>query len=134
MPVTKILMVGANGQIGSVLTQELRKLYGVKNVIASDLRPPHQETEPFEILDICDRERLTQIVDNHKITQIYHLAAILSAKGEMNPLQTWNINMEGLFNVLEVAREKVLDKVFFPSSIAVFGLTTPRQNLSLIHI
>ncbi len=122
-----ILVTGANGQIGTVLCNELSKLFGTDNVLATDIRErSEREDYPFEILDITDKQRLGELVDQYRITQIYHLAAILSAKGEKNPLFTWNINTNGLFNVLEVAKEKRLRKVFFPSSIAVFGDKTPR--------
>jgi nucleoside-diphosphate-sugar epimerase len=84
--------------------------------------------EPFEFLDILNNQRLREIVDDHKINQIYHLAAILSASGEWNPIKTWNINLNGLLAILELAKEKEMDKVFFPSTIAVFGNTTPRIN------
>lgn len=124
----KILVIGAGGQIGSVLIHELAKIYGRTNVIASDLRVQPNRPEHFEQLDVLDRKRLTELVDNEQITQIYHLAAILSASGEANPLRTWDINMDGLFNVLEVARERKIHKIFFPSSIAVFGKDTPAIN------
>jgi threonine 3-dehydrogenase len=120
-----ILIIGANGQIGSVLTQTLRSIYGHDNVIASDIRPKADETGPFELINVLDRDRLNEVVDKYQINQIYHLAAILSAKGELNPLGTWDINMNGLFNILELAREKNIEKIFYPSSIAVFGPTTP---------
>lgn len=121
----KILITGANGQIGQVLTQALRQRYGTQNVLATDITKIDQN-EPFEFLDILNTQRLYEIVDDYQITQVYHLAAILSASGEWNPLKTWNINLNGLLTVLELAREKQLDKVFFPSTIAVFGSTTPR--------
>lgn len=124
----KILVIGANGQIGTVLTDALREKYGHDNVLATDIRNPETIIEPFEQLDILDGEGLSRIVQTHKITQIYHLAAILSANGEKNPRKTWDINMSGLFNVLEVARHYSLDKVFFPSSIAVFGKNTPSED------
>lgn len=120
-----ILIIGANGQIGSVLTQTLRSIYGQDHVIASDIRPKADEPGPFELINVLDRDRLNEVVEKYQINQIYHLAAILSAKGELNPLGTWDINMNGLFNILELAREKKIDKVFYPSSIAVFGPTTP---------
>ena len=124
----KILVIGANGQIGTVLTQALREKHGNDNVLATDIRTSEATQEPFEILDILDGEGLSRIVKKYDITQIYHLAAILSANGEKNPRRTWDINMTGLFNVLEVAKEQSLDKVFFPSSIAVFGVHTPKEN------
>ncbi len=123
---TRILVTGANGQIGSELTKALRLRYGHNNVLASDIFAPTHVEEPFGIVDILDKERMAQVVENEGVTQIYHLAAILSAKGEADPLRTWDINMQGLFNVLEVARTFKLDKVFFPSSIAVFGKNTPK--------
>jgi threonine 3-dehydrogenase len=124
----KILVIGANGQIGSVLTEALRDQFGDKNVISTDIREPDKPSPPFELLDVLDAAKLADAVDRHDITQIYHLAAVLSAKGERAPLPTWDINMKGLLNVLEVAREKKVAKVFYPSSIAVFGPTTPRVN------
>ncbi|MEM9820465.1 MAG: NAD-dependent epimerase/dehydratase family protein [Bacteroidota bacterium] len=124
-----ILITGANGQLGSVLTGELQKVYGVDRVLTTDIRPPRSNGgQRFEILDILNPKRLAELIDQYKVNQIYHLAAILSAKGEQNPLFTWKINMDGLFNVLEVAREKKLSKVFFPSSIAVFGDDIPKRR------
>lgn len=123
----KILVIGANGQIGSVLTEALRGAFGIPNVIATDIRKAEGHEGPFELVNVLDRQAIAEVASQHGITQIYHLAAILSAKGEQNPLQTWEINMGGLFNVFEVAREKGVSKVFFPSSIAVFGADIPRQ-------
>ncbi|HSV87230.1 MAG TPA: NAD-dependent epimerase/dehydratase family protein [Bacteroidales bacterium] len=127
----KILVIGCAGQIGSELTLELRKIYGDSNVVATDIKPAEREiTEggPFEILDVLDTHRLFGTVSRNKITQIYHLAAILSGNAEKKPLASWHINMESLMNVLELSRELKLSKVFWPSSIAVFGPTTPRVN------
>ncbi|NLM93704.1 MAG: NAD-dependent epimerase/dehydratase family protein [Bacteroidales bacterium] len=127
----KILVIGCAGQIGSELTLELRKLYGGENVVATDIKPASKEiTEggPFEILDVLDTHRLFGTVSRNKITQIYHLAAILSGNAEKKPLASWHINMESLLNVLEMARELSLKRIFWPSSIAVFGPTTPRVN------
>lgn len=124
----KILIIGANGQIGTVLTQALRDLYGQDQVIASDLAAvPTMPPGPFETLDVLNAVRLGEIVRQHGIGQVYHLAAILSAKGEQHPKWAWEINMGGVFNVLEAAREYRL-KVFFPSSIASFGPFAERQN------
>jgi threonine 3-dehydrogenase len=116
-----ILVIGANGQIGSVLVEYLREIYGVEKVVASDIRLPEHETGLFEKLDATDGNALAALVKKYKVTQIYHLAAILSAKGEQEPLKTWHINMQTYFNVLEAARENNVAKVFYPSSIAVFG-------------
>lgn len=129
----KILVIGCAGQIGSELTLELRKLFGDSNVVATDIKPADKEiTEggPFEILDVLDTHRLFGTVSRNKITQIYHLAAILSGNAEKKPLASWHINMESLLNVLELSRELSLNKIFWPSSIAVFGPTTPRENTS----
>lgn len=123
----KILVIGANGQIGSVLTEALRREFGSSNVIATDIRAASEHNGPFELLNVMDANAIASAVDRHDITQIYHLAAILSAKGEQNPLQTWDINMGGLFNVFEAAKEKKVSKIFYPSSIAVFGADIPRQ-------
>ncbi|WP_221395034.1 NAD-dependent epimerase/dehydratase family protein [Dyadobacter sp. NIV53] len=117
----RILVIGANGQIGSVLVEYLRGIYGENRVIASDLNMPDTKPDYFEKLDATDAAALSAIVAKHKITQVYHLAAILSAKGEENPLQTWYINMQTYFNVLEAARINGVHKIFYPSSIAVFG-------------
>lgn len=125
----KILVIGCAGQIGSELTLELRRIYGNDNVVATDIKPAIREiTEggPFEILDVLDAHRLFGTISRNKITQIYHLAAILSGNAEKKPLASWHINMESLLNVLELARELKLHKIFWPSSIAVFGPTTPR--------
>ncbi|MAT53307.1 MAG: NAD-dependent epimerase [Saprospirales bacterium] len=124
----KFLIIGAAGQIGTVLTQTLRKTHGYNKVIATDIRDGEPGDACFEKLDVLDIARMAEIVNKHRITQIYHLAAILSAKGEAAPLRTWEINMKGLFNVLEVAREMNVAKVFFPSSIAVFGEGAPKDN------
>ena len=127
----KILVIGASGQIGVELTLALRKMYGESQVIAADLReqsPLLAGTGPYISLDVMDKEVLRNQVAQQNITQIYLLAAILSATGEKNPTLAWNLNMQGLLNVLEIAREVKLDKVFWPSSIAVFGPSSPRQN------
>ncbi|MBN2669416.1 MAG: NAD-dependent epimerase/dehydratase family protein [Bacteroidales bacterium] len=126
----KILVVGASGQIGTDLTVELRRRFGEENVIASDIKEPSKqvlESGVFEILDVLNKSQIESVVDTHQITEIYHLAAILSGNAEKAPKRSWDINMEGLFNVLDVAKEKKLSKIFWPSSIAVFGPTTPSQ-------
>lgn len=127
----KILVIGASGQIGVELTMALRKLYGNNNVIASDLReqnPLLEGTGPYVSLDVMNKEMLHVQVIRQNITQIYLLAAILSATGEKNPNLAWHLNMQGLLNVLDIAREEKLTKVYWPSSIAVFGPTSPKQN------
>jgi threonine 3-dehydrogenase len=125
----KSLIIGAGGQIGPLLAQALAEQHGADCVVVSDIRPLPSETFSFELLDVCDKPALVQVIQKHEITEIYHLAAILSATGEKNPLGTWDINMTGLLNVLEVAKEYSIDKVFYPSSIAAFGM-----NLDLSHV
>ncbi len=125
---TVILVIGANGQLGSVLTESLKHKFGNNNVIASDLRFREGYEGIFEIIDATDMNRIHDVVTQYNVTQIYHLAAILSARGEQTPLVTWDINMKTLFNVLEVSRHHKIDKVFFPSSIAVFGEGAPLDN------
>ena len=127
----KILVIGASGQIGVELTMALRKIYGNANVIASDLReqnPLLEGTGPYVSLDVMNKEMLHVQVIRQGITQIYLLAAILSATGEKNPNLAWNLNMQSLLNVLDIAKEENLHKVYWPSSIAVFGPTSPKQN------
>lgn len=128
MATDKILIVGSQGQIGLELTQELRAIYGNDNVIASDVKAPAQSNGPFETLDVMDKNSLNDVFKKHNVTQVYLLAALLSATAEKNPRFAWDLNMEGLFNVLNAAKEGVLNKVYWPSSIAVFGPTTPKQN------
>jgi nucleoside-diphosphate-sugar epimerase len=127
----KILVIGASGQIGVELTLALRKIYGASNVIASDLREQNellQGTGPYVSLDVMNKEMLHVQVIRQGVTQIYLLAAILSATGEKNPNLAWHLNMQGLLNVLDIAREEKLSKVYWPSSIAVFGPTSPKIN------
>ncbi len=127
----KILVIGASGQIGVELTLALRKIYGNNNVVASDLREENEllkGTGPYVSIDVMNKEMLHVQVIRQNITQIYLLAAILSATGEKNPNLAWNLNMQGLLNVLDIAREENLKKVYWPSSIAVFGPTSPKQN------
>ena len=123
----KTLIIGAGGQIGIELAQELSLLYSNNNVIVADLKPiVALPNNPFEVLDVLNKEALFSIVKKHSIKQVYLLAALLSATGEQNPMFAWKLNMEGLFNVLDLAKEKHINKVYWPSSIAVFGPTTPR--------
>lgn len=125
----KILVIGANGQLGTELTDSLRNIYKTPNVIASDVWDPDkvQSEGPYVQLDVMDKQKLKDIVKTHKITQIYHLAAILSAKGEQDPKWAWDLNMTSLLNVLEMGKDGV-EKVFWPSSIAVFGPNTPKTH------
>jgi nucleoside-diphosphate-sugar epimerase len=127
----KILVIGASGQIGVELTMALRNIYGNANVVASDLREENallHGTGPYVSLDVMNKEMLHVQVIRQNITQIYLLAAILSATGEKNPNLAWNLNMQGLLNVLDIAREEQVRKVYWPSSIAVFGPTSPKKN------
>ncbi|MDP5104895.1 MAG: NAD-dependent epimerase/dehydratase family protein [Polaribacter sp.] len=123
-----ILIVGSNGQLGTVLSQKLRQIYGDFNVFTSDLFQKINSEDNFITLDATDFNAIEEVVVKHKITQIYHLATILSAKGEQNPLGTWDLNMKTLLNVLEVSRLHNVKKVFFPSSIAVFGNNINKEN------
>lgn len=123
-----ILLVGAGGQIGAVLTEALRDVYGNSHVIASDLRDLGEQEGPTEVLDAGDAAAMDALVKKWKVNQIYHLAAILSANGEKDPMWAWDVNMRSLFNVLEIARQRNLDKVYFPSSIAVFGREASHAN------
>lgn len=122
-----ILVTGATGQIGTVLTEALRQAHGQDNVIATDIKRPDAESGRFEMLDILNTQRITELIEDYQVTTIYHLAAILSASGEWNPHKTWNVNMNGLMSILEISRAAGIQKVFFPSTIAVFGPTTPRH-------
>jgi nucleoside-diphosphate-sugar epimerase len=127
----KILVIGASGQIGVELTLALRKIYGNSSVVASDLREENdllKGTGPYVSLDIMNKEMLHVQVIRQNITQIYLLAAILSATGEKNPGLAWNLNMQGLLNVLDIAKEEHIHKVYWPSSIAVFGPSSPKKN------
>ena len=127
--VPKILIIGANGQIGTELAEVLAQRHGQAAVVTSDLSPKGRVAGlTHEALDVTDAAALTAVVERHGITQIYHLAAALSARGEQHPMWAWDLNMKGLLNVLELARTHKLDKVFWPSSIAAFGPTTPRDQ------
>lgn len=131
MQTDKILVIGACGQLGTELTLALREIYGATSVIASDLQcrvPLLSQTGPFEKLDVLEPQRLVAIINKHHITQIYHLAAMLSATGEQNPKFAWKLNVNGLLHVLDIAQEKKLHKIYWPSSIAVFGPHTPSQQ------
>ena len=126
----KILVIGASGQIGIDLVLALRAQHGTTQVVASDIRPsehPALQDGPFELLDVMDREACARVLQSHNIQTVYHLAAMLSARAEQHPLLAWDLNMKSLLNLLELAREGVYSKLFWPSSIAVFGPSTPRH-------
>ena len=129
---TKVLVIGASGQIGSELVLTLRDKLGVENVVASDIKKPDLNSEllngPFETLDVIDGDSLKSIVESNQITDVYLLAALLSATAEKKPMFAWKLNMEGLFNVLNLAKDGLIKKVFWPSSIAVFGPSSPKLN------
>ena len=128
----KILVTGAVGQIGSELTMELRKRYGNDNVLATGRKTKPSETllnsGPFEFIDITNRETVEKVVDEYDIDTIYNMAAILSAVGEERPKVCWNVNINGMYNILEIALEREMSRLFVPSSIAAFGPETPRDN------
>lgn len=128
---TKILIIGACGQIGSELTLRLRKIYGNQNVIASDIRQGKGEllhSGPFEIVNAMEFDSIARVVEKYQIDQVYLMAAMLSATAEKTPALAWDLNMNSLFHILNLAKEGKIKKIFWPSSIAVFGPTTPKQN------
>ena len=128
---TKILIIGACGQIGTELTQKLRTIYGVENVIASDIRKLNIDvvnSGPFEVINALDFNQIQHLVEIHEIDEVYLMAALLSATAEKNPAFAWDLNMNSLFHVLNLAKAGKIKKIFWPSSIAVFGPTTPREN------
>ena len=124
----KILVTGGLGQIGSNLVPFLRNKYGKENVFVADIREPNYDISPFVKLDILDKKSLEKVIDEYDIDTIYHLAAILSANGEKNPQLAFNVNIIGLYNILEVGREFSLERIMVPSSIAAFGPETPKDN------
>lgn len=133
----KILVIGAAGQIGTDLTLELRNRFGAENVIASDIKLGSEEVMeggPFEKLDAMDRKALEEILEAYQVTEIYHLAAILSGKAEKNPKWAWDLNMNSLFNVLDVSRAQGIMKIFWPSSMGAFGPTTPKWDTPQITV
>ncbi len=123
----RILITGANGQIGTVLAAALRAAHGADAVLCTDIVAPPPAARPsrFALLDVLDAVRLRALLAEHRIDTVYHLSAVLSARGEADPRHTWDVNVTGLLNVLEAAREGLADKVFFPSTIAVFGSNVP---------
>ncbi|MGB3949154.1 MAG: NAD-dependent epimerase/dehydratase family protein [Bacteroidia bacterium] len=125
----KILVIGSSGQLGTELVQNLRSIYGLENVIASDVKITAQAQEgPFEVIDVLNAQNLFEVVKKYQINQVYLLAALLSATAEKMPKFAWELNMNGLFNVLELAKEGHIQKIYWPSSIAVFGPNTPKTN------
>ena len=128
---TKILIIGACGQIGTELTQKLRAIYGVENVIESDIRKLNIDvvnSGPFEVVNALDYNQIQHLVEIHKVDEVYLMAALLSATAEKNPAFAWDLNMNSLFHVLNLAKAGKIKKIFWPSSIAVFGSTTPKEN------
>ncbi len=128
---TKILIIGACGQIGTELTNKLRTIYGKENVIASDIRKLNTDIVNegmFEVVNALDYNQIEHLLEKHQITDVYLMAALLSATAEKNPAFAWDLNMNSLFHVLNLAKAGKIKKIFWPSSIAVFGPTTPREN------
>ncbi len=128
---TKILIIGACGQIGTELTKKLREIYGVENVVASDIRKLNNDVVNngiFEVVNALDYNQIEHLVEQYQITDVYLMAALLSATAEKNPAFAWDLNMNSLFHVLNIAKAGKIKKIFWPSSIAVFGPTTPSQN------
>ena len=126
-----LLILGASGQIGNELTQKLREIYGNKNVVASDIREGNEEmmnSGPFELIDATDKVQILKVIKKYNVTQVYLLAAMLSATAEQQPQKAWNLNMNSLLAVLDLAKEKHIQQIYWPSSIAVFGPTTPKEN------
>lgn len=128
---TKILIIGSSGQIGTELVLKLRELYGNENVIASDIRKGNyevMESGPFEFLDVTNKSDINRVLEKHQIKQVYLMVAILSVIAEQNPQMAWDLNMSSLFNILDLAKNGIIEKIFWPSSIAVFGPDTPKKQ------
>lgn len=126
----KVLITGALGQIGTELTEELANRKGPESILATDVREgkTFKSAVLFEQLDVTNKDRLEELLEKYQVSEIYHLASILSATGEQNPDLAWDVNMRGLLNVLNLSVKHKIEKVFWPSSIAAFGSTTPRIN------
>lgn len=134
---SKTIVIGASGQIGSDLTLELRKRFGNDNVIASDIKNAADDvmsSGPFETLDVMDESGVAAVFKKHNVSKVYLLAAMLSGSAEKNPKKAWDLNMKSLLSILDMAKEGLIKKVFWPSSIAVFGPTTPKKNTPQLTI
>ena len=128
---SKILVIGSGGQIGTDLVLELRRLNGIHNVIATDIKehcPPLINDGPFHQLDVLNFEAVSKLIKKEDVSEVYLLAALLSAIAENKPQSAWKLNMEGLLNILELAKDGIIKKVFWPSSIAIFGSNSPKVN------
>lgn len=128
---SKILIIGSSGQIGTELVLKLREIYGNENVVASDIRKGNyevMESGPFEFLDVTNKNDIKEVLEKHQIKEVYLMVAILSVIAEQNPQMAWELNMSSLFSILDLAKNGVIEKVFWPSSIAVFGPDTPKKN------
>ncbi len=123
-----ILVLGSEGQIGTELITALRNIYGVSRVIASDIKPASNDHGPYEIINVLDKSRIAEVIEKYNVTQVYLLAAMLSATGEKFPEKAWELNMNSLFFMLDLAKEKRICKLYWPSSIAAFGPTTPKTD------
>lgn len=130
METETILITGALGQIGSELAEKLKTIYGKENVIISDIRDPKDVDYDgiYEVIDVLDSNRIKEVIAKHNVKTVYHLAALLSGTAEKNPMFGWKLNMDTLLTFLELAKDKVIDKIFWPSSIGVFGPDTPKDN------
>ncbi len=125
----RVLVIGSSGQIGTELVTRLREIYGSSHVVAADLNAPTGPSDgPFEQLNVLDAARIGEILSKYNITEVYLLAAMLSATGEKFPMKAWDLNMNGLFHLLDAAKEGIIKKLYWPSSIAVFGPSTPRMD------
>ncbi|MBS7332916.1 MAG: NAD-dependent epimerase/dehydratase family protein [Weeksellaceae bacterium] len=130
METETILITGALGQIGSELAEKLKTIHGKENVIISDIRDPKDVNYDgiYEVIDVLDTNRIKEVISKHNVKTVYHLAALLSGTAEKNPMFGWKLNMDTLLTFLELAKDKVIDKIFWPSSIGVFGPDTPKDN------
>jgi len=128
MATDTILVLGSGGQIGTELVRKLRENYGSSHVIASDIKEVKDAEGPYEVINVLDKDRIAEVVKKRNVTQVYLLAAMLSATAEKNPAKGWDLNMQSLFHVLELAKEGHVKKMYWPSSIAAFGPTTPKEN------